>query len=92
MPVPPKDNKKIPECADRAHPRSTLYDWDALYKGDPASLVNGSRRRKTVPARTVRTPEFRAAILKMRKRFAWGIEKICATLWHGSRSPRTDGG
>jgi len=62
------------------YPQSTLYGWDALYKGDPASLVNDSRRRKTVPARTVRTPELRAMILKMRKRFAWGIEKICATL------------
>jgi len=62
------------------YPQSTLYDWDALYKGDPASLVNGSRRRKTAPTRTVRTPELRAAILKMRKRFVWGIEKICATL------------
>jgi len=61
-------------------PRSTLYDWDALYKGDPASLVNSLRRRKTAPAWTVRAPELRAAILKMRKRFTWGIEKICATL------------
>jgi len=62
------------------YPRSTLYGWDALYKGDPASLVNGLRPRKTVPARTVRTSDLRAAILKMRKRLAWGIEKICATV------------
>jgi len=54
------------------YPRSTLYDWDALYKGDPASLVNASRRRKTAPIRTVRAPKLRATILKMRKRFAWG--------------------
>jgi len=41
------------------YPRSTLYDWDALYKEDPASLVNGSRRRKTAPARILRTAELR---------------------------------
>jgi len=62
------------------YPRPTLYGWDALYKGDLPSLVNGSRRSKTPLVRTARMSELQAAILKIHKRFAWGIEKICSTL------------
>jgi len=61
-------------------PQSTLYAREGRFDGDPSSLADRSRRRKTVPQRTARTLEARAAILDMRTRFARGIEKLRKTL------------
>jgi len=75
----------LPSAQTVGYLRSAMYSCDALYKGDPVSFENGSRRRKTALEQTVRTPGFRAAILKTRKRFALGIEKICAILHKAGR-------
>jgi len=66
------------------YPLSTLYAWEDRSNDDPASLANGSRRRKTAPQRTARTPEVRAEIKHFRGHFVWGIEKLWKTLrWSG---------
>jgi len=44
------------------YPLSRLYAREGRFNDDPVSLANGSRRRKTAPQRTARTPEVRAAI------------------------------
>jgi len=62
------------------YPPSTLYAWEGRFAGDPASLTDRSRCRKTEPRRTARTPQVQAAIKRMRTHFAWGNEKLWKTL------------
>lgn len=76
-----KTRMTVHDAAEAAgYPLSTLYSWDTQYDGDPASLANLSRARKTLPERLARTPEITARIRELRKASPMGANGICDIL------------